>query len=638
MRLFEPDTRQRRTMVALFAISLVVATLLTAFFQTQVVSGAQYMAQSEENRLRPVVIPAPRGTIFDRWGEIVATSIPGFSIMLMPGSEEAISATLEDLRPFLGLADEDIERLLTQRRGRPHDLLEVTRDATFTQVAKLEERRTSFPNLLVVDRPKRYYPAGAAIGHIIGYVSEITREELQVPAFRDRGYRQGRWIGKAGIERQYEFELAGTDGARYVEVDAMGRIINPRSTVSTLPPRPGNDLEFTLDLRLQRYIAEIFPDTMKGAVVAMVPSTGEILAMYSNPSYDPNDFVGGIHPRLWRALQDDPLIPLLDRTMIALYPPASTWKLATAAAGVAKGVVNAQTRMPYSCTGGLTFAGRYSRCWNAAGHGSLNLAQAIEKSCNVYFYQLGIRLGLTELAQYGTRVGFNRRTGIDLPGEKTPVFPDGPDYYMRRFNYVAPSEVMTLSIGQGPNDQTVLRMAHFFSAIAGNGTAPEPHLYTGRAGSADGPGAIDLGLDANGLSHLWTGLEMVTKPGGTALLSSLERWQIYGKTGTAQNPHGESHGWFVGFSGAPGGHPEISVAVIIEHGRSGSDVAPLAAKVMNFYLDRKHGHPFDPQPTLIERWETRRRTWGVADTYPAPLVPGRPTEGTRVATAPQGGR
>lgn len=626
MRLFQPDTRQRRTMSALFAISFVVAVLLTAFFQTQVVSGAQYMVMSEDNRLRPVVIPAPRGTVYDRYGEIVATSIPGFSVMLMPGTEEVIQRTLQDLQPFLGLANTDIERLMEKRAGRPHDLLDVTTDATFSQVAALEERRTSFPNLLVVERPKRYYPAGAALGHMIGYVAEISREELKLEQYAEAGYRQGRWIGKAGLEKEYELHLSGEDGARFVEVDAMGRIVNPRTTVAVQPPTPGEDLKLTLDLRLQKYAAEIFPDTMKGAVVAMVPSTGEVLAAYSNPSYDPNDFVGGIQSRLWSALQNDPLKPLLDRSIYALYPPASTWKLATAVAGVKKGLVKANTRMPIGCSGGMTYAGRYARCWYSAGHGSLDLARAIEKSCNVYFYQLGIQLGLKELTAFGTRVGFNRRTGIDLPGEGRGTFPTGPDWYMKRFNYVAPSEVMSLAIGQGPNSQTVLKMAQFYSALAGNGTAPAPHLAVEASGTEEGD-PIDMELDAEGLKAIWAGLELVTKDGGTAWLSSLERYQLYGKTGTAQNPHGDDHGWFVGFSGKPGGNPEIVVAAIIEHGLHGSDVGPMAAKLINFYLDRKHGLPFDAQPTLIERWESRRATWGELDEYPAPLVPGAPATG-----------
>ena len=633
MRLFQPDTRQRRTLCALFAISFVVATLLTAFFQTQVVSGSQYMVQAEENRLRPVVIPAPRGTIYDRNGEIVATSIPGFSIFLMPGTEEVVQQTLVDLQPFLGLADEDIAELLERRADSPHDLLEVTTDATFSQVATLEERRTSFPNLLVVDRPKRFYPAGAAIGHMIGYVSEISKEELDRPEYVDAGYEQGRWIGKAGLEKQYEFLLSGVDGARYVEVDAMGRIVNPRSTVSVLAPEPGEDLKISLDLKLQKYLAEIFPDTMKGSVVAMVPSTGEVLAMYSNPSYDPNDFVGGISNRLWSALRNDPLVPLLDRTMVGLYPPASTFKLATAVAGVKAGILTKETRMPIPCTGGMAYAGRYARCWWSAGHGSLDLASAIEKSCNVYFYQVGIRLGLKEMTAAGTRMGFNRKTGIDLPGEKSGIFPDSPDYLMRKYNYIAPSSVMNLAIGQGDNSQTVLHMAQFYSAIAGNGTAPEPHLAL-EVDKGDGAGRIDLEMSPEQLEHLWAGLELVVRDGGTALLSSLERWQIYGKTGTAQNKPHPDHGWFVGFSGKPGGPPEIVVAAIIEHGLHGSDVAPLAAKAINFYLDAKHGYPFDPQPTLIERWE--KAGYGKMDTYPAPLHPGVPDQTpARTAAAPK---
>lgn len=609
MRLFQPDSRQRRTMGALFAITFVIAVLLTAFFHTQVVSGEQYGVQSEMNRLRPVTIPAPRGTIVDRFGKVVATSIPGFSVMLLPGDSTVIRETLADLQPFIGLAQSDVDRLLAARARRPHDLLTVTEDATFSQVAALEERRTSFPNMLIVDRPKRYYPSGEAIGHMIGYVSEVTREQLELPAYKEAGYRQGRWIGQAGIEKQYEMQLSGRDGARFVEVDAMGRIVNPRSTVQVLPPTPGNELELTLDLELQEYVAEIFPDSMRGAVVAMIPSTGEILAMYSNPSYDPNDFVGGIQPRVWNALSADPAKPLLHRAVAAIYPPASTFKVATAVMGLQKDILTAETRMPIACNGGMAYAGRYARCWQASGHGSLDLIGAIEKSCNVYFYQVGIQLGFLEFVERGTRMGFARPPGIDLPSASPGEFPTGVDWWKERLGYAPqPSEVMSLSIGQGPNSQTVLKMAHFYSAVAGNGTAPNPHLAA-IEGAGDASGSIDLGLTQEDLDALWAGLARVVNPGGTAYLSKLERWQVYGKTGTAQNPHGEDHGWFAGFGGVPGDPPEIAVAVIVEHGLHGSDVAPIATKTMNHFLSRKYNVPFDPQATLIERWNGNRCPW-----------------------------
>ena len=596
---------------AIFTISFVVAVLLTAFFHVQVISGEHYALRSEENRLRPIVTPAPRGTIVDRNGEIIATTVAGYSVMMLPGSESVVRQTLEDISPFLGLSQTDLQRLVTARNGRPHDLLFITENATFAQVSALEERRTTFPSLVIADRPRRHYPAGPAVGHLVGYVAEISREELKLPRFAEEGYRQGQWIGKAGIEHEYELLLSGNDGARFVEVDAMGRVVNPHSTVSAQPPVPGETLQLTIDLGLQQYLHEIFPDTMKGAVVVMTPSTGEVLALYSHPTYDPNDFVGGPSVGLWRALSEDPRKPLLHRAIAALYPPASPWKLATAAIGLEIGVVEAGTRMPHACTGGYFYAGRYARCWYEPGHGSLDLIGAIEHSCNVYFYQLGVRIGLKRLIDAGTRMGFSSRTGLDLSGEKPGIFPEDLEWLERRFGYTPqPSEVMSLSIGQGPNSQTVLKMAHFYSAIAGNGTAPEPYLAAAPRAEGNTRG-LQLDLKPEHLRTMWDGLAGVTswERRGTARLAALERWTLYGKTGTGQNPHGGNHAWFTGFAGSPGDPPEVVVAVLVEHGLSGSDVAPLAAKAAQYYLDKKHGLPFDPQPTLGERMQTGRVDW-----------------------------
>lgn len=621
MKLFSTDTTSRRTLGAVFAIAFTIAILLTAFFQTQVVSGAQYALRSEENRLRPIPIPAPRGSIVDRYGDIVGTSVTGYRVLLLPAAEETVRNTLVDLQPLLGLSGRDVERLIEKRNGRKNDLLTVTEDATFSQIAALEERRAGFPNVLVVERPKRYYPAGAAIGHLMGYVAEINKEELQIPEYSRAGYRQGRWIGKAGIEKEYELLLSGIDGARFVEVDAMGRIINPKSTVASQAPVPGDNLQLTVDIGLQEYVADIFPDTVKGALVAMVPSTGEILAMYSNPGYDPNDFVGGPTSRLWSALAQDSLKPMLHRAVAALYPPASTFKLATAVMGLQAGIINAGSTMPISCSGGMLYAGRYARCWYRAGHGQLDLVGAIANSCNVYFYQVGIQLGLKDVIDRGIRMGFTQETAIDLPGEKSGIYPTGVAWYKKRFgNEPTPSEVMYLAIGQGPNSQTVLKMAHFYSAMAGNGSAPPPRLVSRKFADKDTneAGALNMSLSDGSLKAIWTGLAHVTdfEAEGTARLSALERWKLYGKTGTAQNPQGADHGWFAGFAGPPGETPEIAVAVIVEHGLHGSDVAPLAAKAANYYLNKKYKLPFDPKPTLIERWRDLRCPWDASCTVP----------------------
>ena len=628
MKLFQPDIRERRMLGATFAIAFSISILVTAFFQTQVVSGKQFMVRSEENRLRPVVIPAPRGTITDRNGEVVATSITGYSVSVLPGDPALVAGTVRDLAPFLGLAPEEVERLV--RDIRPHGLLEVTTNATYAQAAALEERRTAFPNILVVERPRRYYPAGAAIGHLVGYVTEISPRELEDSTFKSAGYQQGRMIGKAGIEKEYELScqngqcqplLGGKDGARFVEVDAMGRVIDPRSSVGAVSPTPGTNLKLTMDLELQKYIHSIFPDTLSGAVVAMVPSTGEVLALYTHPTYDPNDFVGHIPAPLWRTLNADSGKPLLDRTVNALYPPGSTFKLAVAAMGMRKGIVNASTRFPIPCTGGMAYAGRYARCWDHSGHGILDLAGAIEKSCDVWFYQLGIRLGIQELTDQGTRMGFNSRAGIDLPSERRPDYPKGnaAAWWKRRFGYPPqPSEVMPLAIGQGPNAQTVLKMAEFYSAMAGDGTTRAPHLV---ATPDDGKRSMDLGLSSQQLAWLWEGMARVTDQEGTALQSSLERYKIMGKTGTAQNSHGADHGWFVGFAGVPGGPPEVVVAAIVEHGLHGDATAPLASKIANYYLDRVHHHPFDPRPTLGERWRAGLKPSGSYDPQGRRLVP-----------------
>jgi predicted nucleotidyltransferase len=259
MKLIQTDGRQRRTLSAVFTVTFVLSILLTAFFQTQVVSGKQFAIRAEENRLRPIVIPAPRGTIVDRNGEVVATSLTAYSVAVLPGDSGVIRTTLRDLMPFLGLAEADVEEMMRKRNGRPHDLLEITNRATYSQAAAIEERRAAFPNLLVVERPQRYYPAGPAIGHMIGYVTEITKEQLELPEYKEAGYRQGRLIGQAGMEKQYELQLTGEDGARYVEVDAKGRVVNPTSSVGALAPKPGGQLKLTIDLALQRYVHEIFP-------------------------------------------------------------------------------------------------------------------------------------------------------------------------------------------------------------------------------------------------------------------------------------------------------------------------------------------------------------------------------------------
>jgi len=589
-------------MQAMLLIALSLGTVGAAFFRTQIVRNEDFVLRADDNRMRVVPIAAPRGAIFDRNGEMIAETETSFDLFLEPTTPDSARVSLALLQLGLQLSDSAVSRTLRQMEQQPRSPAAVATNLKFEQVAWVEERRSELTGVLLEPRPIRRYLQGEAVAHLVGYVAEISERELADTVWA--GYRMGQWVGKAGIERQYERLLGGRAGERYVEVDARGRVQRSMATGRERPPTPGQDIHLSLDVELQRYAHKIFPRNRNGAVVAMVPSTGEVLALYSSPTYDPNIFTGGVSSSDWRSLNENPRRPLLNRATIGIYPPGSTWKLATALVGLEKGVITPETRMPIPCSGGMTYAGRYSRCWKKEGHGSLDLAGAIAHSCNVYFYQLGIRLGLNQLSREGTRLGFSRPTGIDLPGERVGTFPADAAWYTQRFGWApTPSEVMSLSIGQGPNAQTPLRMVQFFAALAGDGTAPPPRLLARRSTEAVVP-ETDLKLTGNSLRSSRIGLARVMEPGGTAYMSSLRSWKMYGKTGTSQNTQDLSkpHAWFTGFAGPADGDPEIVIAVVVEFGESGSGAAaPLAAKLADFYLNRKHGIATDSLQTLSER-------------------------------------
>jgi penicillin-binding protein 2 len=637
---FHPQSRRRRATLTTVLIVLALGTLGSAFYRAQVIRAADFALRAEDNRLRLIPIPAPRGTVYDRNGNIIAETVASYALYLERGPVDSARVRIEKLARFLEMDSVRAEDLIQRVRRQPHQPLLIANTLTFEEVSRLEENRSDLPWIVLDARPLRRYPEGEAVAHLMGYVAEISERELADTAWQD--YRMGQQIGKSGIERRYERSLGGKAGARYIEVDARGRTVGPFTAGRTVQPIPGQDLQLTLDLELQRFAHRIFPKHLPGAIVAMVPSTGEVLALYSHPTYDPNLLVGGVSPRVWRALNEDRARPLLNRTTHGIYPPGSTWKLATALIALEKGVITPQMRMPMSCGGGMSYAGRYSRCWNPRGHGLQDLVSAIATSCNVYFYQLGIRLGLNQLAREGARLGFNRRTGIDLPTESAGTFPDGSDWYKRRFGWTpTPSEVMSLSIGQGPNAQTPIRMTQFFAALAGDGTARTPHLVLGD--ETEFEIETDLRVSSATLAATREGLARVTAPGGTAYMSSLRHWKLYGKTGTSQNTQDPKrpHAWFTGFAGPPEGDPEIVVAVVVEFGESGSQAAaPLAAKVADFYLNQKYGLPTDPSAqTLRERLTSGRpaepaRPASTAPPQAAPAASNGTADRTPAPTAP----
>lgn len=581
--------RQRRGLGARLVVILLTLFLLIPLYRLQIAGAERFALQARQNRMRPVVVRAPRGTIYDRHGRIVAENIVGYQVLLMPAGEDTLRAQIERLRPVLDLTDADTAAAFHRYRRAPHLPMQVRRDASPEAVARLQERRFEFPEVLVQEYPKRHYPAGPAIAHFIGYVAEISEEQLEQPEFA--GYEPGRWVGKAGLEQQYEQWLGGQPGVRHLEIDARGRIQQWLPEEFGQPAIPGRDLELYLDLDLQEFIADIFPKDMTGAIVAIEPSTGGILAYYSNPSYDPNEFTGGIAQEPFDALRQDPGIPLLDRVVGSGQPAASTWKLAVAGMALDLGVITPDEYMPVACTGGGDFGGRYRRCWDPAGHGRVNLIKGIKNSCNVYFYQVGLRIGLDRFLEWGSRNRFAERTGIDVPHEIANIFPEDREYWQRRWGYAAKEgEVVSMAIGQGPITMTALKLAHIYTALtAPGGSVPAPRLARNMGEPAD---TFRFNLDPEDVWYLEAGMRRVMGPGGTARLSRLRDWEFVGKTGTAQNPHGPPHAWFVGTGARPGGDPEITVTMFLEFAEHGYTASGYVAEAINFYLDRKYGLPF----------------------------------------------
>ena len=571
---YHPFLLAQRASLATRLVALVFLLLIVQFFRLQVLEHSTYQLRSESNRLRPVPLPAPRGLILDHRGRVIAENIPGYSVLLLATRQDSLRAMLRRLAPVVQLDSDQVQRVLDRHRAAPYEPTLVVKDAPFTLVSALEERRSDLPGLVIQTEPKRLYPDSNVVAHLVGYVGEVTDEELQTPQFAQR--RLGSLVGKEGLERQYEDSLKGSDGVRFVEVDALGRVVREQGA-DALPAVPGSVIHTTIDLDLQEYVDSIWPRQYHGGLVAMDPRTGAILAFYSYPAYNPNQFVGGISAEQWQALNDDPARPLLNRVISTRYPPASTFKLATALMALARGLIGFDTHMPQPCRGAIRFGNRVFHCWQPSGHGALDLTGAIANSCDVYFYQLGLRLGVANFISDGANLGFRNASGIDIPGEIRPAYPTS-DYYDRVYGKGrwTPAIGMNLAIGQGENAQTLINMVRFYAALANGGHVPTPYLVQPRQAP---PPPVNL-PDSTFLGLREALIAVVER--GTAHSVRLAALHLAGKTGTAQNPQGANHGWFIGF--APAESPAIVVGAIMEHGLHGTTAAPTVARVIERYL------------------------------------------------------
>ncbi|CAN5583368.1 penicillin-binding protein 2 [soil metagenome] len=578
---FHPNEIIKRGRVASVLVTGVLLFLVGGFFRSQVLNHEKYDLASKTNRLRELPLPAPRGVIFDRNNKVIADNVIGYSVSVLAMKEDTLRAVLQRLTGTISISPAQIELAVRRFKRAPTRPTVIISEASFDVVSVLEEHRSLFPGLIIQSAPRRFYPDGPAVASFVGYISEINETELTQSTYSE--YKAGQQIGKQGLEKQYESVLRGKEGSQFVEVDARGRIVRNSGPQQDRAPEAGPDLHTNIDLDLQRFVAGIFGDSLQGGAVAIDPQTGGVLALYSAPSFDANRFIGGVPAQYYDSLRTDERRPLYNKALQGTYPPGSTWKLATTAIGLETGTVKMTDKMPIPCTGGMQYGSRYFRCWKPEGHGYLDLQGAIAKSCDVYFYQLGLRLGIARLVAGGVSIGFDKKAGIDLPEEIRPRFPRTTEYFDNKYGKGRwnQSLVLSMAIGQGDNSQTILNMARFYTALGTDGKAARPQV---KKGAPDRQQVIQL-TDAQ-MGQVRAALVGVVNA-GTAAASAIKGVQLAGKTGTAQsgkyvNGKELNHGWFVGF--APADKPAIVVAVMIEFGGHGTRAAAIASKIIQAYL------------------------------------------------------
>jgi penicillin-binding protein 2 len=565
--------------MARLVLAVAFLILVGAFFRLQVIQYERYRLRAEHNRIRPIPLTPPRGLILDRNGEVIAENVPGYAVKFIASSEDSLRAVLRRVAQIVDLDSVLTEVVVRRFRRAPHLPVVLMGDAAFETVSRLEEHRSLLPGLVIESEPKRWYPDGQAVAHLVGFIGEVSERDLETDRYP--GAEPGTLVGRSGLEEQYDQVLRGRPGVRYIEVSAAGQLVREEGVAASLPPVSGEPINTTIDLELQRFVDSLWradAPGVRGGLVALTPE-GETLVLYSSPSFDPNAFIGGISREHWQALRADTAHPLINRVIQARYPPASPFKLAIAAMALKNGVVTYRTRMAQPCRGGLQLGNRFFRCWKREGHGSLDLVGAIEKSCDVYFYQLAVRLGINSILAEGVEMGFRERSGIDLPGEMSPIYPASTAYFDRAYGprgWSRAGAEFNFGIGQGENTQTLINMAKFYQALAGDGTAISPHLLVGQP-----EGTHDLRLGEDVLAVLRRAMMRVVES-GTAIGSRQADLVVAGKTGTAQNAHGDDHGWFVGF--APAEDPRIIVGAIMEYAEHGSAVAPYVVKALRRYV------------------------------------------------------
>jgi penicillin-binding protein 2 len=551
----------------------------------QILNRIEYDQKSTDNSIKSLELQPLRGVFYDRNYKVLVSNNPAYTLRITPAYyDTSLNKIIESV---LGTEPGYVKSLLQKNRIYSKFLpVKVRRGVDFQVIAWFEENSEHLPGVDYIIEMQRFYPEGVIASHTFGYTKEISPEQL---AKEKEFYKPGDYVGHNGIEKTYEKFVCGTKGYSYVLVDSkqrrIGQYLDGREDIF---PKKGSDLVLGIEASAQKVAEEEFLGK-RGALVAIEPTTGEIIAMVSAPDYDLNRFSFFTPKSFLDSIYTDPFTPLFNRATMSVHPPGSTFKMLAALAALDMGIIN--TSYSITCTGGFTF-GRFFKCHGS--HGTVNVVTAIEKSCNTFFYKLIYKIGIDKWKEYATRFGFGNFTGIDLTEEVQGLIPD-ENYYIKRYGDNWPRSIMaSLGIGQGEVSVTPLQLAQYVSLIANNGKTKTPHVVRGYIDDETENlvpleyKEINTGVSQSALDIVKEAMFLVVNGHGTATHIKLSDIEICGKTGTAQNPHGKDHAWFVAF--APYENPKIAIAVLVENvGFGGTHAAPIAQKVIQAYLNSFKG-------------------------------------------------
>ncbi len=600
LRLYQRESRLPQTRLA-FASYFIVAMmllLLLGFWKLQIVESDRYAQLAEQNRVRTIPVIAPRGTMLDREGRVLVDNYPSFSVLLLRDDPQQVERLLPQIADGMNLSLDSLRQQWEDARALPHfQPIVIKPEATPGDIAFIESHRADVPVLEMLMVHRRRYPAGGFMAHVSGYVGEVSAKQVEDS---DGKYKPGDIVGKTGLERQYNEQLMGVDGQRRVIVNSVGREVGRLEQTDAIPGKP---IQLTIDYDLQA-VAEKALAGKQGAVVALNPQTGEVLAMASQPSYDPNSFAVSVSKDEWLRLNEDPQRPLLNRATQAQLAPGSVFKIVMAAAMLETKALPADYHV--FCPGHAEFYGRLFHDWKPEGHGNTDLHSAIVHSCDVFFYNVGQRMGIDRISAFAKQVGLGKKTGIDLPGEEPGLIPS--DEWKQRVFHQRwyPGETISVSIGQGAVTLTPIQAAYTIGGIVLGGVFHQPHLLKQSQPAPE----IDFPLAESTVEEITSGMYgVVNEAGGTAAGSRLPGIEFSGKTGSAQvisnqglqragrQAELKDNAWFVGF--APRRNAEIVVSVLVQGGEHGaSAAAPIARDIVKAYYDKKNGkQPLEPLTT-----------------------------------------